>query len=285
VNSAGLNFQPGRLWSLWDMLTKFATQFIELGSEIAEAQMVLYMVDSNAPGTPEHELRADEKAHLAGCIEKIVRLCPELDLPVTASVFEGAVAKPPTSGREFELLVSTLRAEIKSRQFVYVPAHRTKFMQPRHFMSELTRESFPNARQEMAGAGRCHAVGEYTAAVFHCMRAVEIGLRVMAADLGVEFKFPLELADQENIIRGIESKIVAMKDRAKSAEKDADQQFYSEAAMQFRYFKDGWRVRAAHTRATYDEAQALAVIEHAATFLDGLSKRLKEPNSLAELLS
>jgi hypothetical protein len=25
---------------------------------------------------------------------------------------------------------------------------------------------------------------------------------------------------------------------------------------QFRYFKDGWRIRVAHARATYDEAQA-----------------------------
>jgi hypothetical protein len=152
-------------------------------------------------------------------------------------------------------------------------------MQPRNFMSETTRDTFPTARQEMAEAGRSHAVGLYTAAVLHCVRAVEIGLRAMATELRVEFPFPLVQADQENVIRGIESKIAAMKDRKKDADKDADLNFYSEAAMQFRYFKDGWRVRAAHTRATYDESQSNGVIEHAATFLDILSKRLKESSA------
>lgn len=47
--------------------------------------------------------------------------------------------------------------------------------------------------------------------------------------------------------------------------------------MQFRYFKDGWRVRAAHARATYEEPEALTVIEHAASLIGDLSKRLKEP--------
>lgn len=76
-----------------------------------------------------------------------------------------------------------------------------------------------------------------------------------------------------------------MKDAKKSDEKDADLNFYSKCAMQFRYFKDGWRVRVAHTRETYDEPQSLGVLEHAATLIDDLSKRLKEPGSLAELLS
>jgi hypothetical protein len=208
-----------------------------------------------------------------------VDLCPDLDLPVTAAVFSDAAEKLPSNFREFEILTNTLNAEIKSRLFVFVPSHRNKFMQPRNFMSETTRDTFPTARQEMAEAGRSHAVGLYTAAVLHCVRAVEIGLRAMATELRVEFPFPLVQADQENVIRGIESKIAAMKDRKKDADKDADLNFYSEAAMQFRYFKDGWRVRAAHTRATYDESQSNGVIEHAATFLDILSKRLKESSA------
>jgi HEPN domain-containing protein len=273
-----------RLWSLWDMLTKFARQFIQLGEEIAHAQMVLYMADSNPPGDPERELRPDEKSQLAGCIQKIVDLCPDLDLPVTTEVFSDAINKLPSNYREFEILTNTLRAEIKNKLFVYVPTHRTKFMQPRHFMSEATKEAFPVARKEMAEAGRCHAVGMYTAAVFHCVRAVEIGLRAMATDLKVELPIPLDLAEQETLIAGIESKVRALKEKPKSEQKDADQNFYSQAAMQFRYFKDGWRIRVAHTRATYDEPAAQSVIEHAATFIDILAARLKEPVTLESLI-
>jgi len=112
------------------------------------------------------------------------------------------------------------------------------------------------------------------------MRAVEIGLRAMAIALEIDqFDFPLEQADWEGIIRKIESKIQALKDKAKTAEKDDAQHFNSNAAMEFRYFKDGWRVRVAHTRASYDEGQALRVLEHAVTFIEILSGRLKEPTA------
>lgn len=261
------------------MLTQFASHFIKIGHEIAEAETVLFMAAEAAPGSPERELDKEEKKHLADCIQRIVDICPHLDLPVSHKLFSEAIEKLPATPREFEIMVSALNAEMKSKLFVFVPTHRRKFMQPRHFMAETSRETFPNARQEMSNAGKCHAVGMHTAAVFHCVRAVEIGLRVVARELDVQpnAAIPLEMEDQETVIRGIESKIAAMKDRKKGVEKDADLNFYSEIAMQFRYFKDGWRVRAAHTRATYDEGQANSVLEHASTFIDGLSKRMKEP--------
>lgn len=258
------------------MLTKFARPFIRLGERINEVRTVLYMTDSSDP-SDGRDLDAEEKKHLSECIESIAELCSELELEVSQTLFSDALDDPPKTFREFNLLIRALYAEIKNKLFVFVPTHRKKFMQPRHFMVEATKKSFPSARIEMAHAGRCHAVGMYTAAVFHSIRAVEIGLRAMATSLNVAFPFPLEQADQENVISQIESKIVDLKKMPKSAQKDEDQNFYSKAAIEFRYFKDGWRVRMAHTRETYKESQALGVIEHAASFLGILATRLKEP--------
>lgn len=72
--------------------------------------------------------------------------------------------------RELEILIAALNKEMKTKLVFYLPSHLQKFMQPRHFMTEDSKEAFPKARQEMAAAGRCHAVGQHTAAVFHCMR-------------------------------------------------------------------------------------------------------------------
>lgn len=260
------------------MLQKFASHFIKIGQEMGEALMVFNMAESLDHGDPMRELDESEKEHLIGCLQKISDLCPDLELPISEELFKDALQKPPKTQRELELLLSALNKEMKTKLVFYLPSHRQKFMQPRKFMTEDSKEAFPKARQEMAAAGRCHAVGQHTAAVFHCMRAVEIGMRAMAIELNVTVgDLPLELADQENVIRGIESKIQAMKDRRKGTEKDEDLNFYSQAAMQFRYFKDGWRVRTAHTRATYEEPEALAVLEHTAAFIGDLSKRLKEP--------
>src|SRR5438094_13231 len=84
-------------------------------------------------------------------------------------------------------------------------------------------------------------------------RGGEIVLRTMASKLGVNLPFPLVQADWETLIRGIESKVQAMKDLKKGEEKDEMLNFYSNACMPFRYFKDGSRLRIFHARELYDE--------------------------------
>ncbi len=93
--------------------------------------------------------------------------------------------------------------------------------------------------------------------------------------LGVTFPFDISLASWQNILDQIESKIKAMKDLPKSEKRDSDQRFFSEAATQFRYFKDGWRVRVAHARETYDEVQAIRVVDHVNDFFVTLAERLR----------
>jgi hypothetical protein len=103
------------------------------------------------------------------------------------------------------------------------------------------------ASKELVWAGNALACGLYTATVFHSMRAAEIGVRVLGKELGVEFPDkPLELAEWQSILDNCDSKIGAMKQLPRGTEKDDKLNFYSQAAVQFRYFKDAWRVRVAH---------------------------------------
>jgi hypothetical protein len=259
-----------------EMLTVFARPYMFLGAEIQDIRSMFFLAESRPPDDPDRALTEDEKQGLVSHLNKLLDQCDKLDLPVSKNLIESRLNDPPKSGREFELLIDALYAEIKDKLFVFVPERRRKFFHPRNFMSDGIKPAFPKGRIEMAEAGRAYAVGLFTACVFHSMRAVEIGLRAMAADLSVQFPFPLEQADWEGMIRQIESKIAAMKDLPKSAQKDQDQHFYSGAAIQFRYFKDAWRIRVAHSRGSYDETSALGVIEHATTFLQHLSKRVKE---------
>jgi hypothetical protein len=110
------------------------------------------------------------------------------------------------------------------------------------------------------------------------MRAAEIGVRVLGRELGVEFPDkPLELAEWQNILDQCDAKIVAMKEMRRGVEKDEKLNFYSQAAVQFRYFKDAWRVRVAHARETYEEKAATRVFDHTLEFFETLATRLKEP--------
>jgi hypothetical protein len=51
-------------------------------------------------------------------------------------------------------------------------------------------------------------------------------------------------------------------------------QFLSAAAKDFAYFKDGWRNYVAHNKASYQENDAAAVLEHVKSFMNHLGSHL-----------
>ena len=117
----------------------------------------------------------------------------------------------------------------------------------------LPKAAFPSAVSEMRAARNAYAVGLNTASVFHCMRALEHGLRAMASDVGKIF----DIQNWQNIIDEIEAEIKSeAKTLPRGAPKNDRLQFLSKAAAQFLYFKDGWRNYVSHGRVNYEEANA-----------------------------
>jgi hypothetical protein len=275
MGSAG-GFSPGRLWSLWDMLTKFARPFIRLGEEIQEIRNIYIVADSADEANPALKLNKDDKEEIKKSLEKLLKHCEQMSLPISITLLKRGLKDIPQSYREFDLLMDAVYAEIRDKLFVFIPQHRRKYFRSQNFLSETVKKHFHSAHAELRQGGKCFAIGLYTAAVFHAMRAVEVGMRWLADELNVTFPFPKELADWANLIDKIEAEIRKLKDNPKSTEKDEDLKFYSDAGMQFRYFKDGWRIRVAHTRETYDEGQALTALDHSVNFFETLAKRRQE---------
>jgi len=137
--------------------------------------------------------------------------------------------------------------------------------------------NFPSANYDIEEAGNCYATDRNTACVFHSMRVLEIGLRVLANDLQVTFPTPIELENWNTIIEKIESTIRDReKQLPKGMQKSEEMQFYSEAAKEFRYFKDAWRNHVAHSREKYGETEAYRVLCHVRDFMQHLASKLKE---------
>jgi hypothetical protein len=108
------------------------------------------------------------------------------------------------------------------------------------------------------------------------MRATEYGLRTLARKLRVPFPKQYELKTWEGLIKDIERQIQQIINKPKSPQRAKDLEFYNAAAAQFRYFKDAWRNHVMHTRASYDEYQAMSVMIHAREFMQHLATRLSE---------
>jgi hypothetical protein len=278
-----------RLWSLWDMIRQPIWKFVTTGILMQNVQVVFSKVGPGRIGgglaPPPDNLYEIAQKNIQRFIDDLIMMCETLDLPTSLYLLHAAKQIPPKTAGEFNWLIMSLEAEMKSKLFVYIPSERAIFFEKEDILSDSTKEVFPHAYKELYEAANCYAAERYTACVFHSMRAIEIGLRSLGTALGVAFPDkPIELAEWQNIIEQIESKIklkltehVSSKEQA--TERDSNRKFYSEVAAQFRYFKDGWRIRVAHGREMYVGSQAITVLSHAREFFEDLGKRLSETTS------
>ena len=144
---------------------------------------------------------------------------------------------------------------------------------PRENFGESILEKFPSASYDVKEASTCFALDRWTASVFHLMRVLEIGLRILAG----RFSVSTDHANWEQIINQIEKAIASMdKDPQKLPNWKDDREFYSQCASHFRSVKDAWRNYTAHARGKYDEREAFDMFNNVRGFMEKLSTRFGE---------
>lgn len=259
-------FHPYRLWSLWEMLELLANHYIGLGDLIGRMSLTFEALDDG------EQLTDEENEGLRDLLQKLLKECRTLGMHVSLKVLAGSIEDLPETKREFDYLINTVRSELSSKLFLFVPGHRAHYHNL--ILPSIVTVAFPSASSEMVAAGNAFAFGLSTASVFHAMRAAELGVRTLANQLGgISFPTDITLVEWAQILDRIEARIRDMKQLPRGTQKDEALQFFSEAAAQFRYFKDGWRVRVAHARAVYDSQQARTVLTHTLDFFQTLANR------------
>jgi hypothetical protein len=273
-----VTWRPGKLWSLWDIMLKIpAEMYFDLGMNAQDARtMFMHLESEIKKGNVVVPFSDQDKNEIRRTLALLRQLCGAMELKVSFNLLSMYQIEIPETERELDILIHAVKAELRSIEFLFVPSHLAKYYEVT-FQSFIT-TSFPLASKELVWAGNALACQLYTACVFHSMRAAEIGVRVLGNELGVAFPDkPLELAEWQNILDQCDSIVVKMKEMPRGTQKDEKLGFYSQAAVQFRYFKDAWRVRVAHARETYEEKAAIRIFDHTLEFFETLATRLKEP--------
>ena len=171
---------------------------------------------------------------------------------------------------EVRALRETFEVGLKSKHFYQYPQQKALLLGRLQSDWSAALRSFPMIAPDVEAAVDCYAFGRNTAAVFHSMRVVEHGLREIAASVNLTF----ETQQWHIIIEQIESEVRALASKwPQGASKAKWMRFYSEAAKEFFYFKDGWRNYVSHGGDPYDEHQALIVLEHVKAFMNHLASR------------
>jgi hypothetical protein len=212
----------------------------------------------------------------------------KIGLDVTADMTKDVVdslEKPGHRPQNYQWLIDQIATlekladrELHGKFFLYIPAERAKFwpsMKKPNIFGDDVASKFPSATFDAGNSGVCLATGTATAAVFHLMRVLEIGL----TSLGGVFGVSLAHTNWAPAIEQIESKIRGMqKDPVWKALPDCkeQQEFYAQAASHFAILKDAWRNHTMHVRGKYTEEEAERIFETVKAFMQKLAERLHE---------
>lgn len=174
---------------------------------------------------------------------------------------------------EYRTLRQTIEFGLREQSIYRYPKDKIKIMASWQDDWSASIKSFPSSCCDIHAAIDLWALGHYTASVFHLMRVLECGLRVLAKELGKNF----DIQNWQNILEEIENEIRKQsKTMPRGAGKSDQLRFFSTAAKDFYFFKDGWRNFVSHNRATYDQYQAKIVLDHVQSFMNELASKLSE---------
>lgn len=210
-----------------------------------------------------------------------IRVCEECYLPSTADQFKRILktleegCTPAEITEHYPELMNRLEDECRRHVVMVIePDYRKYFENPEFFdtddiFDDQVSRSFPSANEDIAEAGKCLACGRATACVMHLQRVMEVGLRVLAAAVGVP-----EQNDWGRYLKEIEEQLI--KRMKTSGARSPEEQFYAEAHAMFDSARRAWRNPTMHPEKTYSPERAQEILIAVRSFMRHLVTKLKE---------
>lgn len=173
---------------------------------------------------------------------------------------------------QIQMITNAILEDLLDAWFLMIPSNRREFyLQTRPPFGQAVEQAFPDAIEDIAAASRCLAYDEWTAAVFHMMRATEVALRQLARRLRIR---GVVVKEWSRLLQDIEKAVAAKRQQRRTAKRDRAVQYYSEAQASIGGFKDAWRNHVMHRRdAKYDERDAMRIWEHVKALMEQLAEK------------
>lgn len=247
---------PYSLVSLWDMLRVNADHFVAAATNIGQILMDLrigHMPDPASAGITDSS------------IEILRKCCEELGLTLSAEqakrINARAAALRAIENRtmaplgELEAGLRELQQricdELKLRIFLQVPIDKARYYEPDEPpFGQAVFDSFGSAIEDVLEAGNCLALDRDTAVVFHLMRVLEAGLKVLGKELGIPYA-----PSWESYLRQLAT-IIEGDWKSKSEAEKRNQSFYKDVLGDLQAIKLAWRNPTMHIVKSYSPEEA-----------------------------
>jgi hypothetical protein len=187
-------FFPGRLISLWDMMRFEAREFVLLFEELDAWILLVHDKPGRETTDPERQKFRDLARRLCNECQRYnlkgaARRADILYRRLTEDLNKNLPAPAPP--RAFSALDEDLREireeiadELRTLHLVLMNRQNADFYERDNLFGDEIAKALPETtKAEIKAAGNCLAFELNTAAVFHLMRASELGLRTLALKL------------------------------------------------------------------------------------------------------
>ena len=257
--------QPGEPWRLLDMLRVFSPKRLtDLGEHIAALEHY-YRFEPYYP----HSAQAQETAK--SIFKALGHYASDFGNETVAKSMRKLAEDIPTDPQLFYFALEQFTDHMEAHRIYFSPFGDHTYYACKDAFGHEVSKAFPSSEMEIESGGDCIAVGQWTASVFHLMRALEPPLIVFANECGVDFK-----SNWNSALDRIED-AVRNRDNAKCRPNwDSEKDFYIDAVTHFFHIKNAWRNYTMHLRLRYDRDQALEIYNDTRRFMEKLATKLQE---------
>jgi hypothetical protein len=264
--------EPYRLWSLFDMQTLFANHVVAISTRLSELGELaknqagsLSGADGTSLITALAKIRPDcESIGLESSLDQIHRI---------ARLLTNKNVKHSEIAEHIRDLQRRFADDLGRTLCLFIAHDKAKYWRTGQLFGPEVFERLPLATVDIEEAGKCLACQRGTAAVFHLMRVMEVGLKETAAALGIPYA-----PSWESYLKQIERKI-SQDWPAKKAEWKKDEPFFREVLGQLTAVKVAWRNPTMHVVNDYTPEQAEEIFTAVRSFMRHLAAKL--PNRQA----
>lgn len=170
-----------RRWNLYEMLKTYARNFVELEQSLSVVEAIFN----------KHAERVEDAEGWQSMLDHVLRRCTEIGLNESGKQVTRLVRKLRAGVKNEELArdVNSLRErimdELEDRAFYYVNKECVDLYNAKEPFGANVASKLPSAISDIEEAGKCLAMGRYTACVFHLMRVMEASVKALATSIGV----------------------------------------------------------------------------------------------------
>ncbi len=166
-------------------------------------------------------------------------------------------------------LANTIMLEMKDRKFDRLNHKFIDYYENQKLFGQTVFDGFSSANDDIYEAGACLALERPTACVLHLMRVLEAGLAALAKTVGVT-----KQNDWGRYLKEIDAELER---RAKAAgARSADEQFYTEAAVNFDRLRRAYRNPTMHPDKSYSQDRAEEILLAVKSFMTHLATKISE---------